>query len=124
MSVYRRHTTGLADSRLVDADLKRLYIMDSTTVTLFKDIFKGVGRNPKQGGTQAHTIIKDSENVPCLIRLSETVSRDHMFLKEVFNLVAGFIITFNQGYVDYDRYVAFSKSSILYVPRLKDNVVY
>lgn len=69
MSVYRRHTSDLADSRLSDADLKRLYIMDSTTITLFKDILKGVGRNPKQGrkkgGIKAHTIIKASENVPC-----------------------------------------------------------
>jgi hypothetical protein len=68
--------------------MKRLYIMDSTTITLFKDILKGVGRNPKEdrkkGGIKAHTIIKASENVPCLIRYSEAVRHDHMFLKEVF----------------------------------------
>ena len=58
----------LADSRLSDSDIKRLYIMDSTTISLFKDILKGVGRNPKEGkkkgGIKAHTIIKASENVP------------------------------------------------------------
>jgi hypothetical protein len=128
MSVYRRHTSDLADSRLSDADLKRLYIMDSTTITLFKDILKGVGRNPKQGrkkgGIKAHTIIKASENVPCLIRYSEAVRHDHMFLKEVFNLAAGSIITFDKGYVDYAQYEAFSKSSIWYVTRLKDNAIY
>src|SRR5690554_5801199 len=47
MDVYRRHGSALADSRLSDADLKRLYIMDSTTISLFKDILKGVGRNPR-----------------------------------------------------------------------------
>ena len=87
MGVYRHHTADLADSRLSDADLKRLYIMDSTTISLFKDILKGVGRNPKEGrkkgGIKAHTIIKASENVPCLIRYSEAVRHDHMFLKEV-----------------------------------------
>lgn len=128
MSVYRRHTSDLADSRLSDADLKRLYIMDSTTITLFKDILKGVGRNPnqgrKKGGIKAHTIIKASENVPCLIRYSEAVRHDHMFLKEVFNLAAGSIITFDKGYVDYAQYEAFSKSSIWYVTRLKDNAIY
>ena len=49
--------------------------MNSTTITLFKDILKGVGRNPKEGrkkgGINAHTIIKASENVPCLIRYLE-----------------------------------------------------
>jgi hypothetical protein len=128
MSVYRRHVSDLADSRLSDADMKRLYIMDSTTITLFKDILKGVGRNPKEGkkkgGIKAHTIIKASENVPCLIRYSEAVRHDHMFLGEVLNLAAGSIITFDKVYVDYAQYEAFTKNSIWYVTRLKDNAVY
>src|SRR5690606_681128 len=45
MEVYQRNREHLADSRLSDVDMKRLYIMDSTTITLFKDILKGVGRN-------------------------------------------------------------------------------
>jgi hypothetical protein len=128
MSVYRNHASSLADSRLSDADMKRLYIMDSTTISLFKDILKGVGRNPKEGkkkgGIKAHTIIKASENVPCLIRYSEAVRHDHMFLTEVFNLAAGSIITFDKGYVDYAQYEALSKKTIWYVTRLKDNAIY
>jgi hypothetical protein len=128
MSVYRKHSSGLADSRLSDADLKRLYIMDSTTISLFKDILRGVGRNPKEGkkkgGIKAHTIIKSSENVPCLVRYSEAVRHDHMFLDEVFKLEAGSIITFDKGYVDYATYEAFTKSKIWYVTRLKDNALY
>jgi len=128
MSVYRRHCSGLADSRLSDTDLRRLYIMDSTTISLFKDILRGVGRNPKEGkkkgGIKAHTIIKASENVPCLIRYSEAARHDHMFLDEVFNLTAGSIITFDKGYVDYATYEAFTQCSIWYVTRLKDNALY
>lgn len=128
MSVYKNHVTNLTDSRLTDADLRRLYIMDSTTISLFKDILKGVGRNPKEGkkkgGIKAHTIIKVSENVPCLIRYSEAVRHDHMFLNEVFNLAAGSIITFDKGYVDYAQYEALTKKTIWYVTRLKDNAIY
>ena len=128
MSVYTRHASTLADSRLSDADMRRLYIMDSTTITLFKDILKGVGRNPKEGkkkgGIKAHTIIKASENVPCLIRYSEAVRHDHMFLDEVLNLTAGSIITFDKGYVDYAQYETFTQNSIWYVTRLKENAVY
>ena len=128
MSVYRKHAPGLADSRLTDADMKRLYIMDSTTITLLKDILRGVGRNPKEGkkkgGIKSHTIIKASENVPCLIRYSEAVRHDHMFLTEVFNLAKGSIITFDKGYVDYAQYEAFTQSSIWYVTRLKGNAIY
>jgi hypothetical protein len=128
MSVYRKHAGSLADSRLGILELKRLYIMDSTTITLFKDILKGVGRNPKEGkkkgGIKAHTIIRANENVPCLIRYSEAVRHDHMFLGEVFNLSEGSIITFDKGYVDYAQYESLTQSGIWYVTRLKDNAVY
>ena len=128
MSVYRKHASSLADSRLSDSDMRRLYIMDSTTITLFKDILRGVGRNPnegrKKGGIKAHTIIKASENVPCLIRYSEAVRHDHMFLDEVLNLSKGSIITFDKGYVDYAQYEIFSQRSIWYVTRLKSNAIY
>lgn len=128
MEVYQRNREHLADSRLSDVDMKRLYIMDSTTITLFKDILKGVGRNPlqgkKKGGIKAHTIVKASENVPCLIRYSAAVRHDHTFLNEVHTLSKGSIITFDKGYVDYAQYEAFSQSGIFYVTRLKENAVY
>ncbi len=128
MSIYRKHAQFLADIRLSDADMRRLYIMDSTTISLFKNILRGVGRNPKEGkkkgGIKAQTTIKASENVPCLIRYSEAVRHDHMFLNEVHNLATGSIITFDKGYVDYVQYEAFTKNCIWYVTRFKDNALY
>jgi hypothetical protein len=128
MSVYRKHAQSLTDSRLSDTDLKRLYIMDSSTLSLFKDILKGVGRNPKEGrkkgGIKAHTIIKASENVPCLVRYSEAARHDHKFLEEALHLAPGSIITFDKGYVDYAKYEEFTHQGIYYVTRLKDNALY
>lgn len=128
MGIYRKYSPTLADSRLNDKDMRRLYIMDSTTISLFKDILKGVGRNPKEGrkkgGIKAHTIIKASENVPCLIRYSEAARHDHMFLSEIFRLPKGSIITFDKAYVDYEQYEAFTQNSVWYVTRLKDNALY
>lgn len=89
--------------------------MDSTTITLFKDILKGVGRNlltvKKKGGIKVHTIIK-------------AIKHDHSFLDEVNKIPKGSIITFDRGYVDYAKYQDFTKASIWYVTRLKDNAVY
>lgn len=128
MSVYKKHASSLADSRLNEKELKRLYIMDSSTISLFKDILKGVGRNPKngkkKGGIKAHTLIKADENVPCLIRYSEAARHDHLFLQEAQSLPSGSIITFDKGYVDYAQYEAFTEKSIWYVTRLKDNALY
>ena len=102
--------------------------MDSSTISLFKDILKGVGRNPKngkkKGGINAHTLIKADENVPCLIRYSEAARHDHMFLQEAQSLPSGSIITFDKGYVDYTQYEASTQKSIWYLTRLKDNALY
>lgn len=128
MSVYRKHASSLADSRLKEKELKRLYIMDSSTISLFKDILKGAGRNPKngkkKGGIKAHTLIKAAENVPCLISYSEASKHDHIFLQEALSLPSGSIVTFDKGYVDYARYQAFTDQSIWYVTRLKANTLY
>ena len=124
---YTHHAANLADSKLSKIDIKRLYIMDSTTITLFKDILKGVGRNPengkKKGGIKAHTIIKAEDNMPCFIRYTEAVRHDHILLKEV-DLPKGSILCFDKGYVDYAQYEVFTSKEIWYVTRLKENSLY
>ena len=81
--------------------------MDSTTITLFKSILKGCGRNPKEGkkkgGIKAHTIINLNDNIPCFVRYTEAVRHDHMLLREI-HLPKGSIIVFDRGYVDYTQY--------------------
>ena len=82
----QRYWGILADSSLSRQDMKRLYIMDSTTITLFRNILKGVGRNPdngkKKGGIKAHTIIRSEDNQPCFIRYTEATRHDHLLLKK------------------------------------------
>ena len=52
---YKGQTHGPKDRE------KLLYMMDSTTITLFANIFKGVGRHPKsgkkKGGLKVHTVM-------------------------------------------------------------------
>ncbi len=127
MDVYRRHSSSLADSRLQTVDMKRLYAMDSTTITLFKEILKGCGRQPKEGkkkgGIKAHTIIRLEDKMPCFVRYSESSRHDHTLLKEV-SLPEGSTIVFDKGYVDYARYEQFTGEKVFYVTRMKDNAVY
>ncbi len=44
------YSAFLSDSRTNGLTIKELSIVDSTTIRLFSDIFKGVGRNPKNDG--------------------------------------------------------------------------
>lgn len=128
LHIFNQHKKDLADSRLNSKEMKRLYIMDSTTITLFKEILKGTGRNPKngkrKGGIKAHTIIKASENVPILVRYSAAAKHDHNFLNEIHHLPKDSIITFDKGYVDYAQYQKLTENSIWYVTRLKMDAVY
>jgi transposase len=127
LSTYLSHAENLSDSRLSKLDIKRLYAMDSTTITLFKDILKGCGRQPKEGkkkgGIKAHTMIDVSYNMPCLVRYTEATRHDHVLLSEV-HLEKGSFITFDKGYVDYTEYERFTQDGIFYVTRLKDNAKY
>jgi transposase len=101
--------------------------MDSTTITLFKEILKGCGRNPKEGkkkgGIKAHTIINLDDNMPCFVRYTEAARHDHVLLKDV-KLSPGSVIVFDRGYVDYAQYERFTQEDVYYVTRLKDNAVY
>jgi len=54
--------------------------VDPTTISLFSDILKGVGRNPhrqKEKRVKMHTMINALEDVPCLIRFSDVAIHDH-----------------------------------------------
>ena len=124
---YNRHKDILSDSSLSKNDMIRLFIMDSTTITLFKDILKGVGRNPengkKKGGIKAHTIIDSQDNMPCFIRYTEAAKHDHVLIKDLV-LPENSFICFDKGYVDYEQYEVFTSKKIWYVTRLKDNALY
>ena len=127
MQIYKDNKRFLSDSRLSKIDLKRLFIIDSTTIRLFKAILKAVGRNPltgkKKGGIKAHVLINAEENVPQLVRYSAAVKHDKNFLAHI-NLPKGSIITFDKAYNDYKQYARFTEDDIYFVTRMKRNAVY
>ena len=61
--------------------IKRLRIIDSTTISLFSNaIFKGVGRHPKtgkkKGGIKVHAVIYANEGVPCDVQFTSAATND------------------------------------------------
>lgn len=101
--------------------------MDSTTITLLKDILKGVGRNldngKKKGGIKAHMFIRSEDSQPCFIRYTESAKHDHLLLKNV-ELPQDSILCFDKGNVDYAQHEVFTSKKIWYVTRLKENALY
>ncbi len=117
----------LSDSDIKGSPVKHLNIVDSSTISLFCDILKGVGRNPmngkKKGGIKMDTMINTLQEVPCLIRFSIAATHDHTFLKEL-NLQKGSFVVFDKAYNDYTQYLQWIEQDIYFVTRQKDNVHY
>lgn len=85
------HYKGFLSDRRTKGEEKEweslLYMMDSTTISLFDNILKGVDRHPKsgkkKGGMKVHTLLKYQVGVPMVIQLTSAAKHDHYLLKEV-----------------------------------------
>jgi hypothetical protein len=125
--LFKRYAPFLSDSSPLKSPVRNLKIVDSTTISLFSDILKGVGRNPingkKKGGIKIHTMINALEDVPCLVRFSSAATHDHTFLKEL-NLEKDSFVVFDKAYNDYLQYLEWTLKDIYFVTRQKDNAVY
>lgn len=123
--LHTLHTGGLPDSlpgnkRMLD----RLFIMDSTTVSLFTDAMHGVGRLPgtgrKKGGAKAHVLMRAQDDVPCFVRITEGRVNDKYMLKHV-SLPPGSIIVLDKGYNNYAHYQKWTGQQVTFITRMNDN---
>jgi len=84
----KRYSSFLSDSRTLGLTVKQLFIVDSTTIRLFSDILKGVGRNPqndgkKKGGLKVHMLIDAVQSVAKFVKITEAKMHDKNFLKDI-----------------------------------------
>lgn len=116
-----------SDSRVKDVINKQIEIFDSTTISLFKDILKCVGRKPKdgkrKGGVKVHTVINVDETVPKMVWFTNSATNDHVLLNKL-KLDSNTIYVFDKGYNDYKAFKKFSDNETGFVTRIKDNAVY
>lgn len=127
MELFKKYRHILPDSRLKIDVIKKLFIVDSTVISLFKDILKVAGRPRKdgksKGGIKAHVMIHATELMPCLVRFTEGSRHDHTFLRHI-NLPEGSYIVMDKGYTDYLQYSQWTDRGIYFITRMRDNAVY
>ena len=123
--LYRRYAPVLSDSMSKREASTKLYVMDSTTISLFSQILRGVGRNPnngkKKGGIKAHAIIEESIDLPVFVDYTEGIVHDHEAMERLFDLPYGSFIAFDMGYTDYMLWKRLDEAGYKFVCRLKDN---
>ena len=117
----------ISDSRIKSVINKQIEIIDSSTISLFKDILKCVGRNPengkKKGGIKLHSVLNVDEQVPKMVWFSSAATHDHILLDKL-QLNSNTIYVFDKGYNDYKAFRKFSDNNTGFVTRIKDNAVY
>jgi len=125
--LLRKYGHHISDSRIKDVIHKQIEIFDSTTISLFKDILKCVGRNPengrKKGGIKVHTVINVDETVPKMVWFTEASKNDHILLEKL-KPADNTIYVFDKGYNDYKAFKRFSENGTGFVTRIKDNASY
>lgn len=126
--LYGIYKHSISDSRLKDTVAKKLYILDSTTISLFKAILKPAGRKRKdgksKGGMKVHTLLNADTNMPTFVKYTAAALHDQQFYKYIKELPDHSIIAFDKAYINYQQFDAFTKRCIFYVTRQKDNAEY
>lgn len=108
--------------------IKRLRIIDSTTVSLFSNaIFKGVGRHPKtgkkKGGIKVHAVIHANEGVPCDVQFTSAATNDS-FMLAPNHYKRDEITAMDRAYINYAKFEELTDRGVVYVTKVKKNLNY
>ena len=126
--LLNHYKSFISDSRLKGLSIRNLKIIDSTTIQLFNDILKGVGRNPttgnkKKGGLKVHSMLDAFSGVVEFVKITEAKMHDRKFLYSL-KLVRNSYIVMDKAYNDYNQFLKWTKEKIWFVTRMKTNANY
>jgi hypothetical protein len=121
--LYRHHFGVLPDSPMHGSIESRLFLIDSTTISLFTEVMKGMGTRAvdgrKKGGAKAHMLVKADQDVPCFTLITHATKNDKEILNKI-KLPAGAIVVFDKGYNSYIQFAQWDKQNITWVTRMID----
>lgn len=126
--LVEKYKSFLSDSRTFGLTFKEVLLIDSTTIRLFSDILKGVGRNPKgdgkkKGGLKVHMLIDAVQSVGRFVKVTAAKVHDKNFLKSL-ELISHSMIVFDRAYNYYQQFALWTDQQVYFVTRLKKNAVY
>lgn len=115
----------LSVSRKEKISFEKFYAFDSTTITLFSQVMKGVGRNPKgdgkkKGGLKVHMLTDVHADTAVFAKISQAKMHDKKFLQHL-NPSKGSMLVFDKAYNYYRQFAEWTQEGVYFVCRLKDN---
>jgi hypothetical protein len=116
--------TVLPDSR---AGNDSVYIIDSSTIKLFQEIFKGAGlskqNGKRKGGLKVHMAVLESDPTPSIIHLSPSANNDGIFLK-FLDFAEGSTVIMDMGYRNFKQFNQWNQDGVTWVTRLHPHTSY
>jgi hypothetical protein len=105
--------------------MNQFYAFDSTTVSLFSQVMKGVGRNPKgdgkkKGGLKVHLLTDVHAGSAQFATISEAKMHDKKFLSKL-SLDRGSMVTMDRAYNFYRQFAQWTHEGVFFVTRQKKN---
>jgi hypothetical protein len=126
-SLLAKYVATISDSRFKKQYGRNVFIIDSTTISLFRAILKSVGRKPKsgkqKGGIKVHTLLMADEGVPSLVWFSDASKCDILFWDKI-DFQKDALYVFDKGYVDHRRYEKLTRDGVHFVTRLREKISY
>lgn len=126
--LLKQYHSFISDSRLKGLSIRSLKVIDSSTIQLFSEILRGVGRNPldgakKKGGIKVHAMMDAFSGVTEFVRMTEAREHDRKFLYHL-KLAANSWLVFDKAYAVYQQFAKWTNEKIWFVTRMKDNADY
>jgi hypothetical protein len=96
-----------------------------TTLSLFSQVMKGVGRNPKgegrkKGGLKVHLLTDIHADSAKFATISEAKMHDKQFLSKL-SLARGSMVTMDRAYNFYRQFAEWTEEGVFFVTRQKKN---
>jgi hypothetical protein len=126
--LLKQYHSFISDSRLKGLSIRNLKVIDSSTIQLFSDILRGVGRNTKdgsrkKGGMKVHAMMDAFSGVTEFVRMTEAKEHDRRFLYHL-KLAPNSWLVFDKAYTVYHQFAKWSNNKIWFVTRMKENADY
>lgn len=126
LHLYYSYRAVLPDSRK-NKRFRRLILLDSTTISLFKEILKAAGSKSldgkRKGGIKVHMAAWAHEAVPFLAQFDSGASADVKVMKDL-KFPKGSVVVFDKGFRSYKKYNEWTKEGVFWVTRARTDSAY
>ncbi|MFQ5674509.1 MAG: IS4 family transposase [bacterium] len=102
---------------------RKLYLMDSTTISLCLSLFPWAEFRQKKGAVKIHTLLQADGSLPTFLNITNGKIHDAKAAKEI-PIPKGSFLAIDRAYNDFEQYNHYNNNNIKFATRMKTNAAY